>query len=143
MLSWPIGLTPRRAALTFAINQSKRFGLSRRKRGCHKVLRLGIDRAADIAIREFSRISIHLGDLKGKTGLEIGPGDNLGLAHCFLANGAARVYALERYATVQISKPLRDSIHAHFGSTSANDPQLEIAEFESFRGPSVDFVYSI
>jgi hypothetical protein len=143
MVSWPIGLAPRRAALTFAINQSKRFGLNRRNRGCHEVLRLGVNTAANIAIQNFSRIAPHLGDLNGKIGLEIGPGDNLALAHCFLANGAAKVYALEKQETLHINKSLRDHIHAHFGSTNETDPFLEIAEFESFHGPLVDFVYSI
>jgi SAM-dependent methyltransferase len=143
MPKWPMGLTPRRGALTFVLNQSKRFGLNRRKRGCPEILRDGIDRAAGIALENFPRIAAHTGDLNGKIGLEIGPGDNLALAHCFLANGAAKIYAIEKHPSVRVSKPLADHIRAHFRSACASEPDVQVRDFENFDGPRVDFVYSI
>jgi len=48
-------------------------------------------------VAEFDFLSDSAGSLSGKTVLEIGPGDALGLAPLFLSAGAARYIALDRF----------------------------------------------
>jgi SAM-dependent methyltransferase len=65
-----------------------------------------MDTARSVAYIEsvFSDYQVHGGlsasDIAGKSVLEIGPGDNYGVALLFLAHGAQRVVCLDKFATV-------------------------------------------
>ncbi len=65
------------------------------------------------------------GELAGASVLELGPGDNFGVALRFLAAGAERVVAMDKFASVrdpaqqrQIYEALLDGSHARSGSAS-------------------------
>jgi len=117
------------------LNASKIVGLNRRQRGCHFHL-------SNAAIASYGVIAAHLGDIGGRVGLEIGPGDNLGVAECFIANGAERVICVEQFPTVQRNEPMRRLIHEHFGTSSQKTPELILGKFEEVF-EEVDFIYSI
>lgn len=137
-------LIPKRRALkSVVLNASKILGLSRGKRGCHRHLaEAGIEGAASFAMRSYALLAPHLGDVVGQIGLEIGPGDNLGVADCFLANGAARVICVEQFHTVQRNDAMRHLIYQGFGVPFQTSPELLVDRFEAV-SPRVDFIYSI
>lgn len=53
----------------------------------------------------WSVLSPHLGDVKGQVGLELGPGDNLMVCMRCIEHGAARMYAVEKYAGMPSTPP--------------------------------------
>jgi SAM-dependent methyltransferase len=83
-------------------------------------------------------------DVAGKVGAEIGPGDSLGTAYALLKQGAARVYAIEKFASVDVptNAALASALDAKFGGESAKVEHVQ-AFFEDFK-PSepLDFIYS-
>jgi hypothetical protein len=139
-----LALIPKRKALvSIALNASKLLGLSRSERACcRRLADAGVEGAAAIAMRSHALLAPYLGDVRGKTGLEIGPGDNLGVADCFLAAGAARVICVEQFHTVQRNEAMRRIIHDRFGAPCRTSPELIVAAFETI-SPDVDFIYSI
>jgi cyclopropane fatty-acyl-phospholipid synthase-like methyltransferase len=112
-----------------------------RIRGCHLTLNSGIEKALAISLKHYAMVG--LGDLTGKTVIEIGPGDNLGLALCSIANGASSVVALEKFATVQQSPELQAAIYRHFDYRGTAVPSLVVKSFEEYDGPPVDLIYSV
>jgi SAM-dependent methyltransferase len=76
----------------------------------------------------WATLSPHLGPVKGQTGLEVGPGDNLSVCvHC-IEHGATRMYAVEQYAGMGSVPPKL---------------QLILGKIEDTRLPEpVDFAYS-
>jgi hypothetical protein len=126
-------LVPKRKAVkSIALNAFKIIRLFRRQRGCHYHLaESGVDGAAKIAMEAYALMAPHLGDIRGQTGLEVGPGDNLGVADCFLANGARRMICVEQFPTVQRSEPMRDIIYQRFGTRKQGSPELIVGEFET------------
>jgi SAM-dependent methyltransferase len=131
---------PKRAAITILVNACKRLGLSRKQRGCQEHLRYGVEYAARQSRESFAMLIPFLGDITGKTGMEIGPGDNLGVAYCCLANGASRVICIEQYLTVQRNAELLAAI---YDGLDHPEPELLLAPFETILGPQVDFIYSV
>jgi SAM-dependent methyltransferase len=76
----------------------------------------------------FSTLSPHLGSLHFRTGLEIGPGDNLEVCRLCLAAGCQRMYAVERFAG-----PAKDEERVIFVRSQIEETKLPEA---------VDFAYS-
>lgn len=96
------------------------------------------------ASHSYEQIAPMLGDIKGKAGLEIGPGDNLGLADCFLANGAQSVHAVEQFAVVQWSEELHCVIHSSYGGGNPTaKPDFRVCKFEQSSFHDLDFIYSV
>jgi SAM-dependent methyltransferase len=79
-------------AAAIARNQAHHLGISallrrllaRRERGGARWVSQPIDRSVDHVLDIFHLLFDHVGDVAGKVGIEIGPGDNLGVAYCFL-----------------------------------------------------------
>jgi len=126
-----------------ALNQAKRLRLLRRQRGGHRVLSGGIDSTLQKCTGDFERISAAIGIIEGKKGLEIGPGDNLGLADFFLAAGAKSMNAVEQFPTVQWSEDLHRRIWSRFGRMPDGRPELHVGKFEESSLRDLDFIYSI
>lgn len=141
MSNWIGLIPPRRAMISLGINVSKALGVSRKQRACHAHLRNGAEFATRNAIESFELIQQYLPDLAGLAGLEIGPGDNLGVAECCLANGAAHMVCVEQFATVHESHAMHELISDRYGPHLSR-PELISTPFESV-ACSVDFIYSI
>jgi len=107
------------------------------------VLAGGIDSAFRHISSSYERIAPMIGSVQGKSGLEIGPGDNLGVADCFLANGAKSMFAVEQFATVQWSEEIRQRVYAKYGAEPAVKPELLVCEFENSPVRNLDFIYSV
>ncbi|HEY2859789.1 MAG TPA: methyltransferase domain-containing protein [Terracidiphilus sp.] len=135
----------KQAVTCLALNASHEWGISRTVRASHgHISEAGIEGAARIAIAMYRTIAPHVGDVRGKLGLEIGPGDNLGLAECFLAAGARRVVCAEEFATVRRSEELSRIIHETLGGSLAPPPELFLKLFESLvETERFDFIYSV
>jgi SAM-dependent methyltransferase len=89
----------------------------------------------------FDLLSPHVGPLADRTGLEIGPGDHLGLCHAFLAAGAARMYAAEKHLALTVKQ--RDPAELH--EFTEGDSRLIVvrAMIEDLELPEpVDFIVS-
>jgi SAM-dependent methyltransferase len=159
-----------RIVKAIAINQAQRFGpilwLKRtlgRERGGNV---LGAGRE-DILLAHveaiFSSLRRFAGDITGKTVIEIGPGDNLGVAYGFLRAGCSKVTAVEKISTITIDEyaarvlrrldarltgpgPTFDQVARREGATYVLDPgRLEVrrAAFEDLRlDEEVDVIYS-
>jgi len=131
----------RLAVKSMAINTAKGLGISRRQRACLTHLSKSVEFAEHIATGSYEIVRQCLPNLTGLTGLEIGPGDNLGVAECFLANGAVHMICVEQFATVKDSPELRELIAARYGPYTGT-PELISDAFENV-SRQVDFIYSI
>lgn len=76
--------------------------LHRRPRGGVRWGRESTSRIADHVLEIFSTLLAYVGPLDGTTGLEIGPGDNLGVAYAFLKSGCRKIRAVEQFDSVSI-----------------------------------------
>jgi SAM-dependent methyltransferase len=98
-------------ARQIAVNQLQRVGAVmwlKRRIGRHRGGNAHDHMPEDLAFacnrHAFSKIRPFAGDLAGKTALEIGPGDNVGVAYAFLRSGCARVIAVERLTQIEIDE---------------------------------------
>lgn len=157
-------------ARQIAVNQLQRVGplmWLKRRIGRHRGGNAHGHISEDLALagnREiFTTILPFAGDLAGKAALEIGPGDNVGVAYAFLRSGCTKVIAVERISTIEIDEraarilrridrliendgPTFDQIARRAGSRYVLDPaRFEIRKeaFESldFDAP-LDVIYS-
>lgn len=78
------------------------------------------------------------GDLAGKSVLEIGPGDNLGVALLFLASGAERVACLDRFYSLRDERRQREIYLALRNSLSAAEREV-FERVVRFSGEAVKF----
>jgi len=136
-----IPVPPRRALLSLCLNTGKKIGLSRQLRACHLYSKHGAEFAAKTAIDSFETIRPYLPDLTGMTGLEIGPGDNLGVAECCMANGAAHMIGVEQFATVRDLPEMSRLIAERYGPYRSRPEHLQTVVESVER--EVDFIYSI
>ncbi len=141
MNTWLEYLPIRNAAISLCINGLKAVGISRSKRACHRDSDETASYTKRKTIYHFELIRQYLPDLTGRIGLEIGPGSNLGVAECCLANGAAEMLCAEQYATVQPNIGLHAEIAKKYG-TCWTAPKLVTKPFEEI-DTLVDFIYSI
>ncbi|MBN9524310.1 methyltransferase domain-containing protein [bacterium] len=86
-----------KTAAAVARNQGHRF-FGGATRGGHRTVAWDAAARAAHAAEIFARLAPLVGAVSGRVGLEIGPGDTLGVCRLFRAAGAARVYAVERFA---------------------------------------------
>ena len=155
-----------------ARNLSKRLGVTA---WVHQV-RGGMDRGgrdwssrsveshAAHVVEVFQNMRAAIGDVKGLTGAELGPGDDVAVAYCFLKAGAKKMYTIERFASVKLDeraiaifgtldhmlKGLRaitaDDVVARSGGQVTLDPNRldhKVGLFETCGSPEpVDFIYS-
>ena len=155
-----------------ARNVSKRLGVTA---WVHQV-RGGMDRGgqdwsdrsieshAAHVVEVFQTMHAAIGDVRGKTGAELGPGEDVAVAYCFLKAGAKKMYTVERFASVKLDEraialfravDLRlkglhgvkadDIATLHGGQVTLDPARLEhkIGRFEARGLPeSVDFIYS-
>jgi hypothetical protein len=97
-------------------NQSKRFGitkavklvLGKTERGGVKWSEKPVAENLVYAEAIFCTLSPWIGDARNRVGLEIGPGDSLGVAYHFLANGASRIFTVEKHLSIDVE--LNDAI---------------------------------
>lgn len=76
----------------------------------------------------YQTLASHIGNVQGKVGLEIGPGDNLSVCQLFIQNGAHMMYAIEKYAPANLR---------------ADKVELLRIEIENLNLPTkIDFAYS-
>lgn len=138
-------IPPQKAVISLLLNSAKKVGISRPIRASHShISELGIEGATRLSIEMYRTLASHIGDVGGKVGLEIGPGDNLGLAECFLAAGASRLVCVEQFATVHQSDELRQRIRAELGGNGSAYPELVVLPFETlFGSEKFDFIYSV
>jgi SAM-dependent methyltransferase len=161
-------------AMSIARNQAHRTGIVRRVAGILRKRQSGASRArptveAQIGhtLRSFDSLRPHLGDVRGKVGLEIGPGEHVGLAYCFLRAGAERMLLVEqldsiavddmheavvagiaerRHADLADEVPVTRAIQSRGGPRRLNPDLLDlhVTRFEALRlDRSLDFIYSI
>jgi SAM-dependent methyltransferase len=83
--------------------------------------------------------------LAGKTVLEVGPGDNLGVALLFIAAGAERVYALDKFRTQRNEVKEREVYQALrkrlTGPELARfDSAIDLSSGVQFRGDKIQYV---
>jgi SAM-dependent methyltransferase len=105
-----IHLHPTKIATAILRNQTHRLkiaqvlnkALDRRERGGTTWLSRPVDQATDHVLDIFNSVRKYTGDLHGKIGLEIGPGDNLGVAYSFLKLGCAKMFAVERFDSIKL-----------------------------------------
>ncbi|WP_035358627.1 class I SAM-dependent methyltransferase [Edaphobacter aggregans] len=140
-MPWALQIPPRRALISLCLNTGKKVGLSKKVRACHLYSEQGTEYAAKTAIDSFETLRPYLPDLTGLTGLEIGPGDNIGVAECCLANGAAHMICVEQFATVHDLPTMSELIAQRYGPYSSRPKHVQ-AVFESV-DREVDFIYSV
>ena len=81
-------------------------------------------------------------DVRGKTGVEIGPGDNLGVCYRMLMGGAARMYGVEKFASIE-PEWNRKLFAKMSGESIGLAPHHVQALFEDFHPQEpVHFIYS-
>jgi SAM-dependent methyltransferase len=105
-----IRLNPIKIATTILRNQAHRLGITRAlnrvigrsERGDAAWSRQATEVAGDHVLEVFHLVRRYTGDPRGKVGLEIGPGDNLGVAYGFLKQGCAKMIAVEQYDSVKL-----------------------------------------
>ena len=155
-----------------ARNLSKRLGVTA---WVHQV-RGGMDRGgqnwsnrsvashAAHVVEIFRDMRAAIGDVNGLTGAELGPGDDVAVAYCFLKAGAKKMYTVERFASVKLDERAialfravdlllegldgaqADSIATLHRGQVVLDPALlehRVGQFEACGLPEpVDFIYS-
>jgi SAM-dependent methyltransferase len=94
-----------------ALNQAQRLpplrwvkGALGRHRGGNLLRNRSVEENVEHIRDLFSTLRPHAGDVAGKVAIEIGPGDNVGVAYCFLRVGCARVVAVEKMPTIRIDE---------------------------------------
>jgi SAM-dependent methyltransferase len=163
-------LSADKIAKQIAVNQLQKVGpvqWLKRSVGRHRGGNAHDHMPDDLAIaynrHAFTRIRPFAGDLAGKRVLEIGPGDNVGVAYAFLRSGCAKVIAVERITDIQIderaarilrridamlpgSGPTFDQVARREGSRYVLDPARFEIRREAFEdldpGGPLDVVYS-
>lgn len=118
----------RKAVVAVARNQVRRL-LGGATRGGHTTQEWDASARAAHAVGIYDGIKPYLGSVTDKVGLEVGPGDNLDVCHCFIVAGARQMIAVERFAHV-VKRP--------FGVTVLRDSVENIHLAEE----SIDFAYS-
>lgn len=87
------------------------MGLRKHQSGS-TLFRLGVQSSIDYTLTCFADYlryaDVDAEFLAGKHVLEVGPGDSLGIALCFLANGAASVTALDGFEPRRDAKIVRE-----------------------------------
>jgi SAM-dependent methyltransferase len=141
----------------------------RPERGGDTWSRKTIETAAEHVLEIFNLMRKYTGDPRGQVGLEIGPGDNVGVAYCFLKMGCSKMVAVERFDSVRLDAKAEallrhiderleaenvgvdpetraDRVLRNEGGTYALDPDrlvLSNGHFEQLRlDDQVDFIYS-
>lgn len=87
----------RQGLFAVARNQAHRL-IGGALRGGHRTARWSDAERARHCRGILDLLGPYLGDVAGQTGLEIGPGDNLGVCQLLLQHGCRRMYALEKFA---------------------------------------------
>lgn len=118
----------RRTAIAIARNQAHRI-LGGATRGGHRTRAWATESRAAHAQEIFDALAPHVGPVAGKTGLEIGPGDNLDVCRLFVGAGASRMVAAERFAHPT-------------DIPSGVDLLVSVVECLALPPESIDFVYS-
>jgi SAM-dependent methyltransferase len=162
-----VKLRPDKVARAIVLNQAQRLPAVRRLKRL-----LGRERGgtlwksrplADIehhVLEVYGTIRRYLGEVRGMTGIEIGPGDNLGVSYALLLDGCARMIAVERTpATVldgQLASLFR-RLEQHFPNADVGlaevlapvaggyrlSEKLELrADLGDLRVAPVDFIFS-
>jgi len=114
----------------------------------------------------FLQMQKHIEAVQGKVGIEIGPGDNVGVAYCFLKLGCKKIYAIEQFPSIIVNKRLlntfehiderfksagmpsyclaSDIIQEEVGHYSFQPDRLIVTQtiFEDASIEPVDFIYS-
>ncbi len=155
-----------------ARNLSKRLGVT----AWVRQVRGGMDRGgrdwssrsveshAAHVVEVFQNMRAAIGDVNGLTGAELGPGDDVAVAYCFLKAGARKMYTVERFASVKLDERaialfravdlLLEGLNAvqaddiatlHRGQVVLDAARLEhrVGQFETCGLPEpVDFIYS-
>lgn len=92
-------------------------------------------------VRSIAELVTRYIDVRARTGLEIGPGDNLGAAFCLLVAGAQRVYAVEKFASIHSAWCER--LYRAIDPAMRRRPEHIQSLFEDFTPPEcIDFIYS-
>jgi SAM-dependent methyltransferase len=155
-----------------ARNLSKRVGVTAlvhrvrggQDRGGESWSDRSVNAHADHVVEVFDGMHAAIGDVSGKTGAELGPGDDVGVAYCFLKAGAKKVYTIERFSSVAFgdravalfraidhrltehgSARIHDVFIQHDGRLALNPAKIEhkIGLFEECGLPEpVDFIYA-
>ena len=126
------------------------------ERGGHRLSELSIEKNAKLAVDIFKLFHPYLPNLKNKIGLEIGPGENIGVAYSFLKHGASHISLIEKFDSINLNKnmiKILDKIDSFFpNKPNINKERLlkdkkltvEISLFEETYFPSntYDFIYS-
>lgn len=93
-----------------AINQSKRLGITAliqrvrggRHRGGEDWSERDLAAHVDHVVGIFEGVAPAIGDPTGKIGVELGPGDDVAVAYCFLKAGAKKMYTIERFDSMRL-----------------------------------------
>jgi SAM-dependent methyltransferase len=87
-----------------------------------------------------AKVTKHI-DVRGKNGVEIGPGDNLGVCYQMLKAGAAQMYGIEKFASIE--PEWNRKLFTRLGGEHAAQLHHSQALFEDFRpNVPVHFIYS-
>jgi hypothetical protein len=106
-------LDTRKLALSVALNQAHRFRVAellrrlarRRPRGGVRWSERSVDANVAHVLEVFDLMRKSVGDPAGKVAVEIGPGDNAGVAYCFLKAGCSKVLAIEQFTPAPLDEP--------------------------------------
>ena len=113
-------VTPRRVVAAVVRNKAKQFGitpvlkkfLGKAERGGAEWSARSVESNVTHVLGIYDTFAPYLGDLPEKVGLEIGPGDNVGVAYCVLRHGARKMYLVEKYATIVADQKAVDVLAA-------------------------------
>lgn len=87
-------------------NYREKWGLYTEK-AADICIKLGVDRAVDYTVTVYNDYfkygNLKVEDFKDKVVLELGPGDNLGVAIRFLCSGVAKFYCIEKFPGTPLS----------------------------------------
>ena len=104
-----------RVVFSILMNQAHRFKFDKlikrvlkkpSARGGRDLSKLNVKESAACSANIFNnlfKIITPFMDIKGKSGIEIGPGDNIGAAYSFLAHGAKKIYLIEKYDNINLN----------------------------------------
>jgi SAM-dependent methyltransferase len=123
-----MGLNLWRTGIAVARNQVKRVS-GGATRGGHRTTAWSAEARETHAREIYQLLAPYVGPVVGKTGLEIGPGDNLDACRLFVAAGATRMLAVERF-----SHPT--DVPAGITLVASEIEQLDVPP------ESIDFIYS-
>ncbi len=109
-----------RVIFSILLNQAHRFRLDvpikillkkQKARGGIDSSKFNTEESAVRALRIFNSLFDIVNkaiDIQNKIGIEIGPGDNIGVAYSFLAYGAKKIYLIEKYDNINLNTRIID-----------------------------------